>query len=580
MSASIFTFFGLRENPFSIGPDPRFLILHPAAQAAWDDLLYAVRNRKGLILLTGEIGTGKTTLLRALIDWLRSHKSPSTLIVNSHLEGADLLDVVLSGFSILSPTPQPTDKLQAFHRWLLQRYDARQLPVLILDEAQGLLPRVLEEIRLLLNLETSSDKLLQIVLAGQPELDEKLRGPEFAPIRQRIAARCRTAPLKLDQTRQYVAERLGLAGASNISDIFAPETLDAIHHFSRGAPRVINLLCEHALINGYADRRTPIPPGSIADVAREFHCDPARPGAPHRPEPLFPGDSGLPPLSATPPPRWSPLPSLGPLENFSVLPVSEDQARADSLRVAATLPLASPELTERPKLQRRHVFSAAQALSSAPLATRNPAVAQTSALRAPRLSSPPQSRARHPLPAAKGSSHHQIPQASSGNPLPWSQKHGQLSAHTRTALRQLRAQIAPRVARVAAQSGQILARSSARLIASYRAAQIRLANKSAPQAFTSAAVRSAEKARTYLRNSAEAAKRLLSRCFPAAAWAASFRHDWRRLLADWNRWLKQPVNIRPPASRRRRSEPRVTDGPTSDVHGSRTPQIRSSSSAE
>src|SRR5215472_3725038 len=111
MPASIFTFFGLRENPFSISPDPRFIVLNPAAQAAWDDLIYAVSNRRGLILLTGEVGTGKTTLLRHLIDWLRSHKSPSAVVVNSHLEGADLLDIVLSEFSILSSSQLKTDKL-------------------------------------------------------------------------------------------------------------------------------------------------------------------------------------------------------------------------------------------------------------------------------------------------------------------------------------------------------------------------------------------------------------------------------------------------------------------------------------
>jgi type II secretory pathway predicted ATPase ExeA len=165
------------------------------------------------------------------------------------------------------------------NQWLLERYRAGETAVLIIDEAQNLSFPVLEEIRLLTNLETSTEKLLQIVLSGQPELEEKLKLPELRQLRQRITLRCRTAPLSQEETHEYIAGRLRIAGA-NGTPIFSPMAVNSIHAFAQGIPRVVNLLCEHALISGYVNHQRPIEPPVIEEVAREFQLDQIRPTAP------------------------------------------------------------------------------------------------------------------------------------------------------------------------------------------------------------------------------------------------------------------------------------------------------------
>jgi general secretion pathway protein A len=272
MSSAIFNFFGLRENPFKINPDPRFLFLTDQARATADELLYAVRTRKGLILLTGEVGTGKTMLIRRLLDWLAGQKMPTALIFNSHIKPDHLLDFILNDFGIPCSSTLKSEKLLALNRWLLERYRAGQTPVLIVDEAQGLDPSTLEEIRLLLNFETPREKLLQIVLAGQPELESKLRRRELRQLRQRITIRCRTAPLTALETDRYIRERLKVAGA-NGNPIFEPGSLDSIHAYSRGIPRVINVLCEHSLINACADGAPTVSPSIVERAARDCQLD-------------------------------------------------------------------------------------------------------------------------------------------------------------------------------------------------------------------------------------------------------------------------------------------------------------------
>ena len=171
MPDTIFSFFGLREDPFKINPDPRFIFLTERAEATLNELVYGISTRKGLILLAGEVGTGKTMLLRRLLDWLGEQKMPTALIFNSHINSDHLLDFILNDFGIACESNIKSDKLLNLNRWLLERYRAGQTPVLIVDEAQGLSPQALEEIRLLLNFETPRHKLLQVVLAGQPELE-------------------------------------------------------------------------------------------------------------------------------------------------------------------------------------------------------------------------------------------------------------------------------------------------------------------------------------------------------------------------------------------------------------------------
>ena len=276
-------FFGLRENPFNINPDPRYLFLTPQTQETLDKLTYGIDTRQGLILLTGEVGTGKTTLINHLLDWLHQHRAPTAFIFNSRLETRHLFDFILADFGVPFDSRTKSNALISLNQWLVERYRADDNPVLIVDEAQGLSFELLEEIRLLLNLETPHEKLLQVVLVGQPELEVKLKRYELRQLRQRITLRCKTAPLTSLETCAYIQARLHIAG-SNGKPVFAPESMNALHFYSRGIPRVINLLCEHSLINAYADNLQPVPAGIVEEVAHEFQVDEAK-------RPVSPGDS-------------------------------------------------------------------------------------------------------------------------------------------------------------------------------------------------------------------------------------------------------------------------------------------------
>jgi type II secretory pathway predicted ATPase ExeA len=265
-------FFRLRESPFNVNPDPRYLFLTGQMQEALAGLIYGIQNRKGFILLTGEVGTGKTTLINRLLDWLRGQRVATAYIFNSRLDVSNLFDFVMADFEIPCESREKSQVLLRLNQWLLERYRAGETAVLIVDEAQNLSSDVLEEIRLLTNLETSTEKLLQIVLAGQPELEEKLKMPSLRQLRQRITLRCRTAPLSLEETFGYVAERLRISGA-NGEPIFSKEAIQTVHLYSQGIPRVVNLLCEHSMINAYVDGVRPIPAHMVEEVAREFQLD-------------------------------------------------------------------------------------------------------------------------------------------------------------------------------------------------------------------------------------------------------------------------------------------------------------------
>lgn len=265
-------FFGLRESPFKVNPDPRYLYLTGGTQEALAVLSYGIRNRKGFILLTGEVGTGKTTLLNRLLDWLHEERAATAFIFNSKLNEKHLFDYILADFGIPCPSNEKSQMLMKLNQWLLERHRTGQAAVLVVDEAQNLSVDVLEEIRLLTNLETSTEKLLQIVLCGQPELEEKLKSPELRQLRQRITVRCRTAPLALEETQGYIAERLRRAGASE-EPIFSKEAVEAVHRYSLGIPRIVNLLCEHSLINAYVDHVRPVPAHTVGEVARDLQFD-------------------------------------------------------------------------------------------------------------------------------------------------------------------------------------------------------------------------------------------------------------------------------------------------------------------
>ena len=262
-------FYGLKANPFNVNPDPRYLFLTRHTEEALACLTYGIQSRKGFVLLTGEVGTGKTTLINKLLDWLRLQRLATAFVFNSRLNVTQFLDYMMADFGIDGDSRSKSQVLLRLYNWLLDRYRAGETAVLIVDEGQNLSDEVLEEVRMLTNLETFTEKLLQIVLVGQPELEQRLKLPQLRQLRQRITLRAKTHPLTLDETQAYVQQRLRIAG-SNGQQIFAPESLISVHRYSGGIPRVINLLCEHSLVNAFVDQQPIIEPAVVDAVARDF----------------------------------------------------------------------------------------------------------------------------------------------------------------------------------------------------------------------------------------------------------------------------------------------------------------------
>jgi type II secretory pathway predicted ATPase ExeA len=267
-------FFGLKENPFNVNPDPHFLFQTREIQEALACLTYGINRRRGFILLSGEVGTGKTTILNKLLEHLRGERVATAFIFNPRLSVNQFLHFMMADFGIACESRMKSQVLLQLNQWLLERYRAGETAVLIVDEAHNLPLEVFEEIRLLTNLETSTEKLLQIVLSGQPEIENLIKQPALRQLRQRITLRCKMAPLTLRDTQGYIFERLRIAGA-NGDAIFNPDALEMVFRFSRGIPRVINLLCEHALITAFAEEQRPVLANTIRAVAQEFELDTA-----------------------------------------------------------------------------------------------------------------------------------------------------------------------------------------------------------------------------------------------------------------------------------------------------------------
>jgi general secretion pathway protein A len=247
-------YFGFNEKPFTLTPNPRFIFLSKNHKEAFAHLLYGINNHYGFIELTGEVGTGKTTVLRTLLGQLQDDSYRTALIFSPCLTGVELLRSINTEFGLESKSEYANELLAELNRFLLAETATGQTVVLVIDEAQNLQPDVLEQIRLISNLETENDKLIQIVLSGQPELEALLGRPDLRQLNQRIAVRYKLRSLGMDETRSYIRQRMEVAGdTGGVS--FSNSSISWIYLCTRGVPRMINILCDRALLIAYGDER-------------------------------------------------------------------------------------------------------------------------------------------------------------------------------------------------------------------------------------------------------------------------------------------------------------------------------------
>ena len=284
-------YYGLVRSPFEMTPDPAFLILADTHREGLATLVYAVRARKGFVLLTGEVGTGKTTLLHALLAQLE-RETAAAFIFNPRLEPLDFFRILLDEFGIEQACTSKAEYLLALNRFLIDRL-ARDLPtLLIVDEAQNLSAEMLEEIRLLSNLETPRSKLLQIMLVGQPELAEKLARPELRQLRQRIVLRHSLRPFTEQELHHYIDERLRLEGYTGKA-LFENGALRELYRVTGGVPRLINVVCDGALLLGYGRELATLGADAIREVASDLALIPADPARVRREPRRMESRSGL-----------------------------------------------------------------------------------------------------------------------------------------------------------------------------------------------------------------------------------------------------------------------------------------------
>ena len=276
--------FKLTRRPFELSPDPQFLYRTPFHNEALASIYYAIKHRKGFAAVTGEVGTGKTLLLKCVLALLSPDRYASAFVFNPRLSTLDFLQYIVGDFG-LSCGATKGQILQELNRFLIASLAQGVTCVLVIDEAQHLDEQLLEEIRLLTNLESPREKLLQIVLAGQPELETKLDSPSLRQLKQRIALRCRLRPLDENATRGYIRRRLQIAGATEeaAATILPVETVTAVYHHSRGIPRLINTICDNALIAAFGKNLAFVPPEIVHEVAADFRLNAVAPAKPENP---------------------------------------------------------------------------------------------------------------------------------------------------------------------------------------------------------------------------------------------------------------------------------------------------------
>jgi general secretion pathway protein A len=261
-------YYRLDDEPFRLTPDPRYLHLSEPHRAALTTVLEGIFYRKGMVMITGPIGTGKTTIVHAALELLTSKKMPikSALLFNPTLSRDEFLEMMLEEFEVECSVPSKPKRLAALHQMLLDTQRSGGTSVLFIDEAHLLSPELLEEIRLLGNADTHQAKLLQIVLSGQPELETIMRRRELSALQQRIASRAQLRPLSLIETRVYIAERLQAAALKGASP-FSASAIDAVYQCTQGVPRLLNLLCDACLTLGFKAQQLVIQPNLVDEAA-------------------------------------------------------------------------------------------------------------------------------------------------------------------------------------------------------------------------------------------------------------------------------------------------------------------------
>jgi general secretion pathway protein A len=265
-------FFGLKDDPFSLSPDPTFFYRSEQHEEALSNLIYGVQARKGFIVLTGEVGTGKTTMLECLRDYLDQQSTEFAFIFNSRINSDQFLEMVAYDFELRCNKSSKPEILAALNQMLVGQAQRGSTAVLIVDEAHNLEWDVLEEIRLLGNLENRRGKLLQIVMAGQPEFDRKLDAPNLRQLKQRIVLRYNLAPFNEENTTKYIASRFATAGLPE-QTIFSTELVSEIHTRSQGIPRLINAICDNLLLTAFADASKTANVEMLDEVSRDMRLE-------------------------------------------------------------------------------------------------------------------------------------------------------------------------------------------------------------------------------------------------------------------------------------------------------------------
>jgi len=261
-------FYGLKEKPFNVTADPAFFFLSRRHKEALSHMVYGIHQRKGILVITGEIGTGKTTLCRVLLNSL-DRKIKSAFILNPNFSSLELLHIIVEDFGIAPKRKSKVFLISDLNKFLLKESQQSHNVVLIIDESQNLDPEQLEQIRLLSNLETAKEKLLQIILVGQPELKEKLGLPNLKQLNQRIAVKYHILPLDQDEVLDYINHRLKVAG-SNENIEFTKDAVEKIYGYSKGVPRIINIVCDRALLAAFVEEKKDIGSPIIKQCLKEI----------------------------------------------------------------------------------------------------------------------------------------------------------------------------------------------------------------------------------------------------------------------------------------------------------------------